>query len=74
MTQRIISMCRFMWRLRWSLRLNDLSQNLQWNGLSPVCFLKCNVNIASLSPPHLMCLLSSSDRENFQPQSFQPPL
>ena len=36
---------------------NALSHILHWKGLSPVCFR--------------MCLVSSSDLANFQPQSFQ---
>ena len=53
----VYSICFFTCKARWSERAKVRSHILQAYGLTPVCFL--------------MCLPSSSDLENFQPQPFQ---
>ena len=50
-----IDECLFMWSAKWSDLEKALSQSLQLNGLSPVCFR--------------LCLVNSSDLANLHPQS-----
>ena len=50
-------LCLFTWSVRWSDLEKALVQIWHLNGLTPVCFR--------------LCLVNSSDRANFQPQSDQ---